>query len=123
MDKQPVSIFNDAIGPVMRGPSSSHSDAAARIGKLVKQMAGGDVWEAVAMGRPAIHGIEDDLAGIQVKHHGVLFRLCSDLLRSRLLVLCQDFDFAGDVPGQGVGADRTAGRQSFFAAKQIDQQV
>lgn len=24
MEKQPCSIFNDVIGPVMRGPSSSH---------------------------------------------------------------------------------------------------
>jgi len=32
--KLPVSIFNDAIGPVMRGPSSSHCAAALRIGRL-----------------------------------------------------------------------------------------
>ena len=32
--KQFPSIFNDVIGPVMRGPSSSHSAAAARIGLL-----------------------------------------------------------------------------------------
>ena len=29
-----VSIFNDVIGPVMRGPSSSHRAAARRIGRL-----------------------------------------------------------------------------------------
>ena len=29
-----VSIFNDVIGPVMRGPSSSHCAAALRIGRL-----------------------------------------------------------------------------------------
>ena len=28
------SIFNDVIGPVMRGPSSSHSAAGCRIGLL-----------------------------------------------------------------------------------------
>lgn len=28
-----VSIFNDVIGPVMRGPSSSHCAAALRIGQ------------------------------------------------------------------------------------------
>ena len=27
------SIFNDVIGPVMRGPSSSHCAAAVRIGR------------------------------------------------------------------------------------------
>lgn len=41
MIKQPASIFNDVIGPVMRGPSSSHVAAAARIGKLIRQMVNG----------------------------------------------------------------------------------
>lgn len=31
-------IFNDVIGPVMRGPSSSHTAAAHRIGTLVRQL-------------------------------------------------------------------------------------
>lgn len=31
-----ASIFNDVIGPVMRGPSSSHAAAAARIGQLIR---------------------------------------------------------------------------------------
>ncbi|MEK6194120.1 MAG: hypothetical protein N2F24_07830, partial [Deltaproteobacteria bacterium] len=30
------SIFNDVIGPVMRGPSSSHNAAALRIGKIAR---------------------------------------------------------------------------------------
>ena len=37
MKKQPPSIFNDVIGPVMRGPSSSHTAAAVRIGRLLRQ--------------------------------------------------------------------------------------
>lgn len=37
MNKLPASIFNDVIGPVMRGPSSSHVAGAARIGLLVRQ--------------------------------------------------------------------------------------
>lgn len=37
MEKLPASIFNDVIGPVMRGPSSSHVAGAARIGKIVRQ--------------------------------------------------------------------------------------
>lgn len=36
MEKCAPSIFNDVIGPVMRGPSSSHVAAAARIGKLLR---------------------------------------------------------------------------------------
>lgn len=35
------SIFNDVIGPVMRGPSSSHSAASVRIGLLVHDLCGG----------------------------------------------------------------------------------
>jgi L-serine dehydratase len=37
MIKQLPSIFNDVIGPVMIGPSSSHTAASVRIGRLVKQ--------------------------------------------------------------------------------------
>lgn len=38
--KMPPSIFNEVIGPIMRGPSSSHTAAAARIGELVRQSVG-----------------------------------------------------------------------------------
>jgi iron-sulfur-dependent L-serine dehydratase beta subunit len=38
-----VSIFNDVIGPVMRGPSSSHSAAANRIGLLARDLMGGRI--------------------------------------------------------------------------------
>jgi L-serine dehydratase len=37
----PVSIFNDVIGPVMRGPSSSHCAAALRIGRLARDLMDG----------------------------------------------------------------------------------
>ena len=36
------SIFNDVLGPVMRGPSSSHVAGGARIAALVRQAADGD---------------------------------------------------------------------------------
>jgi len=36
-----ASIFNDVIGPVMRGPSSSHCAAALRIGRLARDLMGG----------------------------------------------------------------------------------
>jgi L-serine dehydratase len=36
----PVSIFNDVLGPVMRGPSSSHTAAAWRISSLACQLLG-----------------------------------------------------------------------------------
>ncbi len=36
-----ASIFNDVIGPVMRGPSSSHCAAALRIGRLARELTNG----------------------------------------------------------------------------------
>lgn len=39
----PPSIFNDVFGPVMIGPSSSHSAAAYRIGRLCRDLLGGRV--------------------------------------------------------------------------------
>ena len=43
----PVSIFNDVIGPVMRGPSSSHCAAALRIGRLARDLMDGEITEAL----------------------------------------------------------------------------
>ncbi|OYW13943.1 MAG: hypothetical protein B7Z55_16200, partial [Planctomycetales bacterium 12-60-4] len=43
----PVSIFNDVIGPVMRGPSSSHCAAALRIGRLARELMDGDITEVL----------------------------------------------------------------------------
>ena len=37
------SIFNDVIGPVMRGPSSSHCAAALRIGRLSRDLMDGQI--------------------------------------------------------------------------------
>lgn len=37
----PPSIFNDVVGPVMRGPSSSHSAASVRIGRIARDLCGG----------------------------------------------------------------------------------
>jgi len=39
----PISIFNDVIGPVMRGPSSSHCAAALRIGRLARDLMDGQI--------------------------------------------------------------------------------
>lgn len=38
-----LSIFNDVIGPVMRGPSSSHCAAALRIGRLACDLMDQDI--------------------------------------------------------------------------------
>ncbi|HMP80728.1 MAG TPA: L-serine ammonia-lyase, iron-sulfur-dependent, subunit alpha, partial [Pirellulaceae bacterium] len=42
-----VSIFNDVIGPVMRGPSSSHCAAALRIGRLARDLMDGQLNEVL----------------------------------------------------------------------------
>ncbi len=41
------SIFNDVLGPVMRGPSSSHSAASLRIGRMARDLMGGELDEVV----------------------------------------------------------------------------
>lgn len=46
MAKRTVSIFNDVLGPIMCGPSSSHTAGPARIGKMVYQLAGKDFNQA-----------------------------------------------------------------------------
>lgn len=42
-----VSIFNDVIGPVMRGASSSHCAAALRIGRLARDLMNGDITDVL----------------------------------------------------------------------------
>jgi L-serine dehydratase len=41
------SIFNDVIGPIMRGPSSSHCAAALRIGQLARNLMDGQIKHVV----------------------------------------------------------------------------
>lgn len=45
---QAPSIFNDVLGPVMRGPSSSHSAAANRIGRLALDLLAEPLKEVIA---------------------------------------------------------------------------
>lgn len=45
--KTPPSIFNDVLGPVMRGPSSSHSAASLRIGRMARDLMGGELTEVL----------------------------------------------------------------------------
>lgn len=47
MNKRQPSILNDVIGPVMRGPSSSHVAGAARIGELVRQSVDGLIRDVI----------------------------------------------------------------------------
>lgn len=43
----PPSIFNDVLGPIMRGPSSSHSAASVRIASLARELARGNIRHAM----------------------------------------------------------------------------
>ena len=43
------SIFNDVLGPVMAGPSSSHSAGCARIGKMTRGLWGREIKKAVVV--------------------------------------------------------------------------
>jgi L-serine dehydratase len=68
------SIFNDAIGPVMRGPSSSHCAAAVRIGRLARDLMDGDLREVL---------VEFDATGSLATTHesqGSDMGLCGGLL-------------------------------------------
>ncbi|MFO7998588.1 MAG: L-serine ammonia-lyase, iron-sulfur-dependent, subunit alpha [Bacteroidales bacterium] len=47
MEKQAPSIFNDVIGPVMRGPSSSHTAASVRIATMARDILGKPLKKAV----------------------------------------------------------------------------
>ena len=47
MNSLPPSIFNDVIGPVMRGPSSSHCAAAVRIGRIVRDLMDGEIQDVL----------------------------------------------------------------------------
>jgi L-serine dehydratase len=47
MDKKMPSIFNDVIGPVMRGPSSSHTAASWRIARVCLEILGESLKKAL----------------------------------------------------------------------------
>jgi L-serine dehydratase len=43
---KPISIFNDVLGPVMRGPSSSHTAASFQIGRMARALLGDEPLQA-----------------------------------------------------------------------------
>jgi len=49
---RPVGIFNEVLGPVMRGPSSSHTAGAYRIGRLVRALLGAEPSRVVCRFHP-----------------------------------------------------------------------
>ncbi|MCB0278389.1 MAG: L-serine ammonia-lyase, iron-sulfur-dependent, subunit alpha [Calditrichaeota bacterium] len=61
MAKYP-SIFNDVIGPVMRGPSSSHCAASLRIGRICRDLMNGDIR--------SVHIVYDTNGSLATTHDG-----------------------------------------------------
>lgn len=78
------SIFNDIIGPVMRGPSSSHTAAAHRIGAFIRQL-DGPVYRKIIVefdrkgslattfrGQGSAMGLAGGLLGIEIINTGLV---------------------------------------------------
>mgnify|MGYP000889069331 CR=1 FL=1 len=64
-----VSIFNDVIGPVMRGPSSSDCAAALRIGRLARDLMGGEISKVLVVfdrngSLPTTHETQGSVMGL-----------------------------------------------------------
>ena len=84
---EPVSIFNDVIGPVMSGPSSSHTAGPAHIGKTSRMLLGEDVrkaefifeeegsYPATYIGQGSNKGFVGGLLGYLPKDHNIPFSL------------------------------------------------
>lgn len=47
VERKYPSIFNDVIGPIMRGPSSSHCAASVRIGRMARDLMRGDIQDVL----------------------------------------------------------------------------
>ena len=78
------SIFNDVLGPVMRGPSSSHSAGALRIGRLVRQLMNGDI-KKILVDRLIALGKQFDYFAYPNRDHG-LWRGEGTTLHLRMLM-------------------------------------
>ena len=63
-----ISIFNDVIGPVMRGASSSHCAAALRIGRLARDLMGGDITVVSELGEGATFSLSIPIASPKALH-------------------------------------------------------
>lgn len=71
-------IFNDVIGPIMRGPSSSHTAAAHRIGSMIRQAGASDFSKVIVsfdktsalattyLGQGSALGLAGGLLGLEV---------------------------------------------------------
>ena len=89
--KKRVSILNDVIGPIMRGPSSSHTAGPWRIGRIVRDLLGEKPTEVTFCFHPVssmavcYHDQGSDLAFIA----GILNRDSTDPDFPRMLKIAQ----------------------------------
>ena len=86
-----VSILNDVIGPIMRGPSSSHTAGPWRIGRIIRDMLGENPAEVIFYFHPissmaiCYHDQGSDLAFVA----GILNRDLTDPDFPRMLEIAQ----------------------------------
>jgi L-serine dehydratase len=78
-----TSIFNNVLGPLMRGPSSSHTAAALRIGNIARQLLGEEPKEATFtfdpngslattyLGQGSAMGLAGGLLGLSITNPGL----------------------------------------------------
>ena len=66
-----ISILNDVLGPVMRGPSSSHTAAPFYIGAMARALLGDEPAEAAFTFDPrgSWAEVRKEMAGRYPKHH------------------------------------------------------
>ncbi|MCF8259871.1 MAG: L-serine ammonia-lyase, iron-sulfur-dependent, subunit alpha [Melioribacteraceae bacterium] len=77
-------IFNDVMGPIMRGPSSSHTAAAHRIGSMIKQIRKPDysgvtvkfdktgALATTYLGQGSAMGLAGGLLGLEITDHEII---------------------------------------------------
>lgn len=86
-----VSILNDVIGPIMRGPSSSHTAGPWRIGRITRDLLGENPAEVIFYFHPTssmaicYHDQGSDLAFVA----GILNRDLTDPDFTRMLEIAQ----------------------------------
>lgn len=102
------SIFNDVIGPVMRGPSSSHCAASLRIGRICRDLTGGEITDARVEYDP--HG------SLATTHAGLSADEVVERMRAIVRIMARAIDFGL----QGTAyADRILGAQSLGYQQQL----
>ncbi|MGB4984317.1 MAG: L-serine ammonia-lyase, iron-sulfur-dependent, subunit alpha [Erysipelotrichaceae bacterium] len=106
-----ASIFNDVLGPIMRGPSSSHGAGAFRIGQIIRQLLNNNVQEVICKFDPngslcdnhALQGTDMGFAagilGMQLTDEGVE-KAMDIALNQGVSIIYENTSYGGDHPNQ-----------------------